>query len=481
MNTLNNPIVETTIPSSRSSPSQSNKIIDAALQTGIISQDGYNWLMMATDPYHDTPITHFSGIPDDNEGMSVCMVINDSVQINKPSSFGASSTWNARITVQPTMSTADVMPVSYRPNAAFCSVLTPVGRIASVQIDYSEGVNDFNDFGDYIGGSSSQLYVPDSQLVGPTKLAGLGVEVIDTTAQIYKQGLISCIDMNQSSVPTAISCAIPSQGTTVPGFSGVFDAYTVRTPPRNLGDMVKYQPIAQWEAKDGAYAVAQLKSVGTYPANTTFGVPLLLNEDFAAGPNRTLTTQRLTALSSQTPITNLTQLTPVRLCPLAPLNTKVIMLTGLSPQASYVVRARWIIEKYPNDFEPQILPMVTPTAALDPHALEIYSRVAQGMAPMVPLAWNSSRKWWKSVLSDIADTISAGLLMIPHPLAKGAGVTMQAMKPLINSALSSAVDVAVGPPNSKKKKAKRKQLAASVVVTPAVRRSKPLPPIPRKP
>lgn len=473
MNTLNNPIVETVTQKEKPGPTASNKIVQAALDTGVISGDGYNWLTLATDPYHDVPVSHFSGIPDEIEGESVCMVINDSVNVSKPASFGASSNWNARITINPTMAATETQAANFHPfvcgttNSTYPANIT--GAFASVNIDYSEGSNPFSDFsGELIGGSYTIMNVPHSQLVGPTKLAGMGVEVIDTSAEINKQGLVSCIDMNQDSIP--ISCQMVSGTGSISGVSGL---YTVRAPPKSLSEMVKYQPIAQWEAKKGAYAVVQLKSIGTHPANSTYGSPLLLNEDFSSGFNRTLLNQRVARFENVTVGSFSGAYTPVGLCPVSPLNTKVIMLTGLNPNSTFTVRGRWVIEKYPNDFEPQILPMVTPTANYDPAAIEIYSRIINSMPPMVPLSWNASRQWWKNTLSSIADIIATGLLVLPHPLAKGAGAAMQSFKPLITSGINHAVDAAKGPKKQKKRVQQNNKIVSSYGQAPKPPRAPP--------
>ncbi len=115
-----------------------------------------------------------------------------------------------------------------------------------------------------------------------------------------------------------------------------------------------------------------------------------------------------------------------------PSDSVVWFYTGLSEQTTLTIRARWMIERFPNDQEPEIIVLATPSPPLDPIALEIYSRISQMMPAAVMFKENDNTEWWKRVLGGIAEVAGPLLLAGPHPAMKAAGAAILTGNKVLN-------------------------------------------------
>jgi hypothetical protein len=398
---------------------KASKIMEAAVSTGTVSQAGYEWLKLATDPWHDNKVANFKGIPDQNLGSSVVMSVTQEYNVSKPVSYGAGN-WNVRIANYPVASTMALVQGNLYGNSF--AKLTPEAstNISPVVVDFSSGSADFTDFSNGVG-----LSIPIQYLKGPFKVAGVGIEVCNTTGEIYQQGLCSVATMNQCDDSL---CNISNYDTTTNWQP--LSSYPVRTVPKNLAELILLPNPTQWHAKEGHYSVVQLTSLDRVGASATPSYPIVVAQDFdsvlvsSTNPIDACAPKLSPVLTSLGTSFYLPQKSPGRV----PCNSSVAMYTGLSDQTTLTIRVRWIVERFPNDQEPEILVLATPTAAYDPIALEIYSRVMRKLPSAVMFKDNNSMDFWKSVLVNLADVVSSGLLMLPHPLAKGAGIAINATR-----------------------------------------------------
>jgi len=393
-----------------------DRIMQTAIKTGLLSRAGYDWLKLATDPWHDNKVNNFKGIPDTNLGNSVTMSVTQEFNISKPASIPA-GVWNVRIATYPVASPLGLSSGRLYSNAFTKDASAASCNIAPVCIDYSPGNTDFGDFP-----SGDSLAIPREYLKGPYKVAGMGIEVVNTTAEIYQQGLASCAVMNQSD-DSFFTGAIYST-------SSLWDPATlqpVRTVPKNLAELILLPNPTQWHAKEGHYSVVQLTSLDRVGNSTAPFYPIMLSSDLDAEVASASNYKDAFAPTLQPILTQIgsTVYVPYKSPGRVPMNSHVAMYTGLSDQSTLTLRVRWIIERFPNDQEPEILVLATPSAAYDPIALQIYSRLMRNLPSAVMFKENDSTEFWKSVLVNLADIVSSGLLMVPHPLAKAAGGAIQ--------------------------------------------------------
>lgn len=405
---------------SRQKAETSARIMNEMVKTGQLSSSGMAFLKIATDPWHDNKIDNFKGVPDFTMGDSVTCSVVQELSISKPLAVGAGN-WKVRISTYPIAGATICRNYNFGRNAGD-QISSQDVVLWPVAVDFRPDGVDFPDF----PGADPTLYtgleLPLNYRQGPFKVASVGIEVVNTTAEIQQQGLCTCTRMNQTSDRDFVGIFY-----TAPGAN--WDPVTVtpvRASPKNLAEMLLLPNTTQWHAKEGNYSVCELLSVGTCPPSIEPRFPLLLSGDLGNGVAPVLG-PRLTLQSVGSQNLHLPGDNPG----IVPMNTTCVMYTGLSDQTTLTLRVRWIIERYPNDNQPEIVVLATPTASFDPIALELYARVMRKLPCAVMFKENASGDWWKTALAGLADIASSGLLMMPHPLAKGAGAAIAGARHLL--------------------------------------------------
>jgi len=421
INTIN-PLSETLdfeIPSARKFEN-SKVILETLVKNGQLTPDGYAFLKLATDPWHDNKVPQFKGIPDMNQGNSVVCSILQELQVSMPDGF--TGPWSCRISTNPIQRNVVCNDCDVFGNTAERWNTSNV-NMYPVMIDFADGSADFPDYRD---SNSLGIKLDDSYLAGPSKVVAVGIEGVNTTADVYQQGLCTASDMNQQ--PGENWCVNLFDG----GVSlGSFNVFPVRVPPKNLGEALLLPNTTQWHAREGFYAVVQLLELASLPAQCGPLVPIFL-KDGVPSPMVEIPSALLPATASAS-LNGHTHQCQTSYPGKVPMNTKCVMFTGLSTQSTITVRVRWILERYPNDNQPDILVLATPSPSLDAMALELYSRTMRALPPAVMFKYNNSTDWWKSVLATMADVAASGLMLIPHPLAKGVGAAIGALKPVVEN------------------------------------------------
>lgn len=431
-----------------------------------LSLEGKLWLTFALDPFHDKEIKGITGIPDGNTGKSVVCSLVQEIQIKKPATLGAGN-WGCRIASYPVASSFGLYSgftsnniVNIQPTAPG----PPVPRIAPVIIDYALDGNNFNEF----PLNPDVLEIPAQYTKGPYKVGAMGIETVNTTADIYRQGLVTCARMNQTSCTPACFQIFNNNG----GLYTFADCVPIRTAPVNLAQMVLLTGNTAWKAAEGAYSVVSLKSLNDANATSKPVYPLFLSSDFQSNDTATV----IPSAGPQLSVAAIPGLgipgNPALLQTLGfpgqvPMDTSIQMYTGLSDQTTLTVRCRWMLERFPNDVESDIVVLASESASYDPIALSIYSQVMQSLPAAVMFKENPKGEWWKTVLGTIADVVGSGLMMVPHPVAKAAGGAMLLANKTFNTEnatlkptadFKSAVERSVV---RKNKKPKKKNLPSS--------------------
>lgn len=418
---LNSELVQTPSPAK---VEKSRQIINNMVATGQLTPEGEAWLKLNTDPWHDNKTTGFRGVPAKKPNQVVTLSCVQEIAIAKPVALGAGN-WSVRISTQPFAQKVNTRQFQMSGNALYADPLSAgTERVQyPVQIDYAlDNVPLSNVFSTTTG-----LEIPEEFVKGPFQVAGMGLEVINTTAVLQQQGLCTCAVMNQADIPPFTVVARSASGAT-PVQGATYSAYQVKTPPQSLKEMLLLPGTTQWEAKEGAYSVVQLTGLDTPPANNP-QYPIFQGQElknvYPATPAANQTTVNAVQTTPYTfaGFTNATEI-PVQWSQQVPMNSTIMIFSGLSDQTTLTARVRWLICRYPNDNEPEILVLAYNSAPWDPVALEIQSRLMNKLPPAVMFKLNPKGEWWKSMIAGIADIASSGLMMMPHPLAKGAGAAI---------------------------------------------------------
>ena len=395
--------------------------------TAKLSPEGEAWLTFALDPYHDKDISGITGIPDGNTGKSVCCSVLREISLKKPAAIVGN--WACRITTYPVASHQNLNNGVINTNL-LSQVDTGPNMIAPICIDF---VADGDPFPEFHASPSEYLEIPATFLKGPFKIGAMGLELVNTTSELYKQGLFSAARMNQNSNDPFCFQTVNSGG--VLTFITPGSGFLVRTPPTSLADLTLLPDVCQWPAAEGGYSVVPLKGIPNRSAMSLPRYPILVSTDLTAGVSENITCAGPIAVTSVIPsfpysgaITHYTDFPGEN-----PQDSVVWFLTGLSEQTTLTLRSRWMVERFPNDQEAEIVVLATPSAPFDPVALEIYSRVSQSMPAAVMFKENPAGEWWKRILGEIVDVAGPMLITIPHPAAKAAGAAMMVANKALNS------------------------------------------------
>lgn len=399
------------------------QILQKLVEQRTITPEGKAWLTLAVDPWHDNPVTDFQGLPDQGVGKSVTFQVTQEYQISKnnaPANLPVGN-WSVRIGNFPILQDQRLAPGQFFGDVVSQdnSALPLTDRlIKSVMVSYAPDGADMADTALNIPLNAQGVSLPADFTKGIVKLCAMGIEVVNTTAILKKQGLMTCCRMPQPE--PEIYTSYISQSTPANSWS-IKSCTPMRTLPKNLAEMAKYPGFAQDEAKDGYYAPVLMKinKARHYPIPTSV---LLLDDDPNAGNFSPLApiacysslSQPLVVPGNATPFFVNSQL-PL----LTDTDSNVVFFTGLSDETTLTLRVRYILERFPSDAEGQILAIATPSAPYDPEVLVLYSKAVQQLPAGVPFTENPSGEWWKSMLMEIGKVASPLLKLLPHPLAQG--------------------------------------------------------------
>jgi hypothetical protein len=184
--------------------------LESLVADKVLTPEGKNWLIEATDPFHDSQIT-LTGFPDMNVAGSVVQCITKTQTIKKPTACGAGN-WDTNIVMwpMPTQVTTSGGPPNKPNTYAVTTALTgsnqaleqdtqdlagaiqpyPMGGVTAFCVTsgtptYGSATTSTNE------ASACNLSLDTTFLKGNCRVIGMGMEVVNTTAEIYKQGQVT--------------------------------------------------------------------------------------------------------------------------------------------------------------------------------------------------------------------------------------------------------------------------------------------------
>lgn len=483
-----------------------------------ITKEGCDWLKQALDPFHDTQLDSLRGYPDVSTEPTVIIKVNQAIQIAAPAGLAANTNWDCHIVLSPidwalppaalkdgayattlgynlacssyplgglaSSTTTRVAPAGLTENfggnrAARALPGATTGRLDGLVINSvpstpganqtftpghcSSGVNGYalnnivlDDFFDF----------EDTDL-GAYRIIYSGFEVVNTTAEIAKQGAVTVYEFGNSfDVSSTFSTAIiqKSQGGSQASYTTSPDIQSkttraFRCPPNNLAE-AKIMPGARsWAAKDGAYNVAKFCDVNPFQAPNGKNYLIQQNKKTATTTEGYLldaTDVNICSVGSfaspglagyvdvsnpATVLSGPSYTTPgsadvavFPLCSAAPavhfsqMSTSGAYFTGLSPTTTLFVTWRVGIERMPSANNPTFLSLAQPSAVYDPNALVLYNLIAANLPPGCPVGWNDMGKWF-SMIAEVAKQMIPGafpLVSAAQMILNGMGATSQA-------------------------------------------------------
>lgn len=373
------------------SPDVTNKEVQAGkkiLDSKVLSDDGRRWLMRAIDPFHDSPVRP-AGYPDKDNSPSVVQEVNLSYTVARPAELAADALWDTHIFNYPdfanigssnlTWGTLNVYTGAFSPYAPTPKFSAPSGVIAC-------------------SGAAGQVLLPDVGLGVPQtvgynsvnatrylssrcRIVGMGIEVTNTTAEIYRQGMVTCYRMPQS------QDELINVNTGSNGFSVCRKMYI---PPATVEQALILPGSKQWAAERGAYLVATQAG----DVNPAQGVDNLGR----CYVDRTMIASAAPSVGCMLLLSS--PASPMSPALHSPYNTSGAYFTGLSPQTTLQVNVKYLIEAVPDPRSPFVT-LAENSPDYDPEALRLYSELVTRLPVGVPVDENPDGEWFRTVLGTL--------------------------------------------------------------------------------
>jgi hypothetical protein len=372
-----------------------------AQRTGMTKQ-GLEWLKCAIDPFHDGKLT-VSGYPDGSQGASVVQVVKQSKQISKPANI-TTATWDGHVYFSPTTNSRELLQYNLRSDT-FTGILSlnRKGIIGGVVVNATGQGGNLTvvdaTLPDTFSQPVTQIPVPFNYQKHRWRLIGVGIEIHDTTAALYKQGAITTYQVPQS-VETFVGKFTNDVSATTNSPSAV-GVQWLTMPPQTQSDAMLLSGSTTWEMKQGAYVVPTFCQNENPPQ---FNQPRLFcwseNQDASVGVVDMTTYVVKPSIFNGALVTYYCSAPPEHDIPF---NTKGIILTGLNPNSTFQVNVNYWIERFPQFEDDDLVVLASPSAEFDSVALEMYNRIMSIMPVGVPVSENGFGDWFFGGISTLID------------------------------------------------------------------------------
>ncbi len=401
---------------------RADRMLDTLSRTGL-SPQGADFLRAALDPMHDTQLKELQGWPDLETASSVNLAVKQSITISQTGNVN----WDMYIVQFPWFDGMPMVGATRTNNLLYPSTtILPASTVSlggcCVWIVAQGAQLDLSVRPDYM------LNIPSAYSQGGLRVIGAGFEVVNTTAEIYKQGQL-CVWRQPN------GCMEPSQFQARYGNSGggaiamvPLSGTLIASPPINFQSAMLIPGTRQWKAGDGCYVVTPHLSAENPQVLVQYDSPVVHLTQQADG---TLNVQNpVTLLPAANNISNV--LMPVQgngtisgtyfsqATRIFPLHQTGAILTGLSPQSTLTLTLNLYLERFPTVSEPEILVLATPSAKLDPLALQIYSEALMSLPVGVPANENGLGDWFAGVVKKVTDFLTPAAAATGFPLVAAA-------------------------------------------------------------
>jgi hypothetical protein len=393
-------------------------VLEKLQRVGLTPQ-GRDFLIAALDPFHDTQLRELAGWPDVETAPSVVRCVKQSVTVATNQAPGANwdchvvqwpwlDALNSRRWGRPLLAPGGGNRIITNPTAAPFNTggLQIYGVVAGNDLDVTDA-----------GAQVGVIVLNPTISQGSGRIVGMAFEVVNTTAEISKQGQCTVYRQPQShpTGDTWISTVVP------PLLDIPFSAHMIRSPPLNQAQAMLYPGSRQWLAKEGAYIVQTFVGQDNPPQIVRYDQPCIIadptQEDLCAANNISSVIAPVASQMTPTAV-GLNAATKIY-----PIHTGGAIFTGLSSTSTLTITLNVFYESFPSTAESDILVMATPSAQYDPIALEIFSHCLSQMPVGVTAADNDEGGWFNGLMSivrDVAPMVAPFLTAVNPMLGAGA-------------------------------------------------------------
>lgn len=392
--------------------------LEGLVKTKNLTPEGKEWLTLALDPFHDYQ-HQIAGYPDADASGTIVACYNLSMEVKKPAATVGN--WDCHVYTLPMAAPAE-FTLCTQTEGVLTSV-AELGKLGLINVACADSMQDtFPGTAPFV--STNYVNTPfdtkDIVLKGVTRIVGMGMEVVNTTAEVYRQGSVTAYRMPQG---RAFSEFVLDGKDDTEVTRGTANRY--RAPPTNLSQAVSLLNSVTWSADLGAYQVVPFASVDNPLVNVGYQSTIVSNgTGMDPGAASVLSGQIMTP--SGTFISGPGQHIPI--------NTSGLYFSGLSVATTLRVKVKLYVERAPTPEEPDLVVLATPSAGYDIRALQLYARAINTLAVGVPVGYNAAGDWWRTVL-DVISTAAPVIGMALTPtfpvapfIAASVGATAKAIR-----------------------------------------------------
>lgn len=405
----------------RRAQDQLHKLVDGK----VLSPSGYDFLISALDPMHDLQLKNLQGWPDLETAPSVVRCVKQSLTIKAP--IDITGNWDCLIANWPWMDNKQFRLMTHNNNTIGSAASGGSFPLGGVQAWYNASGVPMT----ISSGSIGQVLLPDGYATGMSRIVGQGIEVINSTAEIYKQGQVTVFRLPQPTRAPQTLSYCKDLGTAIT--PQPISAVPVRFPPQSQAEAMILSGSRQWKASEGCYLVTAFSGEVNPATMVEYVQPMMSDTDPAIDPNDQ--TAVFFPDKSGASIVN-----PACLMwkgtKLYPLHTSGAFFTGLSKETTLTITVNTYVETFPAP-DDVLAPLARPSAEYDPEALKVFSHALNSLPVGVPADMNGFGDWFAGVVSKVADWVSPALSAIPHPLAQGLSFGARAAKTLADDYLAA--------------------------------------------
>lgn len=390
-------------------PRKAKQVLDKLVGSRSMTQEGMEWLVCATDPFHDDRVRN-PGYPDMSTVNSVVQTYTTTTSISAPTGQPSNQTWDLHVPFLPFSPSIVASPLpaglnsvqlqanGYMPNQGTNFLLYPGFNAISCGTPGT----DWYSSSSVSGASNSNIVaIPPKFLSGHARLIGAGLEVVNTTADLYKGGSLTVYR-----APSCVEEGIVKDKLAYPSVADAWVPYPVEyisLPPTTQAEAAIYTDSRTWAAEDGCYVVVpQVNIDNPFRTFSPSDVVIKKTLDYQSENDWITAGSSKPAWSSVLVGANRSITSAGTGSHGLPFENVGTILTGLNPNATIQLSVKYFFERIPSTVEADILGMAQVPPAFDGVAMEIYSRCLAQMPVGVPVSENPLGEWFTGILDTVA-------------------------------------------------------------------------------
>jgi len=386
-----------------------------------LTPEGASYIKQRFDPYHDTPMKPV-GYPDSYNGHTVSRCIKKSVTFTATSADGAAPTtpWSFHIFNTPIAHPTPMLAVVNQADTNLFNwtiAQNPSKEYGGLMVLRSDTGNFVYPSPSTSTNQLAQLSLSNEDLSNDMRVVAMGFELIDGTAELYRQGIITAYRQNEPQPQQFFVSGLSteSSGTTKTMMKGT--GRVVKFPPTNTAQAMLIPDTKQWRVAEGAYCVADFNSedIPMIPPVPIFALMSPYTGDIGIGGDDTIfshinwdgseTNSYTIATTVETTITE-------RNVPTQRYynwNQTGIFGSDVNPLGSFTLNAIWYVECAPSGEDEELLSLCSQSPADDKFATMIVSKLRRDSPIAVKLRENYMGEWFVNGIRDAVKTVTPWL------------------------------------------------------------------------